>query len=103
MIQRLLLRGRGRSVYSTKCMCKHMIPVMATVKKWCGKMCLAFLFGVSLNDYTGMTLTSITEMSYLFPYVFIYWLLLESQLEANDLINKQVAKWTTIAYMIASK
>ena len=29
-------------------MCKHMIPIMATGKKWCGKMCLAFLFRVSL-------------------------------------------------------
>ena len=31
-------------------MCKHMIPIMATEKKWRGKMCLAFLFRVSLES-----------------------------------------------------
>ena len=35
-------------IYSTKCMYKHMIPIMATVRKWLGKICLAFLFRVSL-------------------------------------------------------
>ena len=34
-------------VYSLKCICKHMIPIMATGEKWLG-MCLAFLFCVSL-------------------------------------------------------
>ena len=29
-------------------MYKHMIPIMATVRKWRGKICLAFLFRVSL-------------------------------------------------------
>ena len=29
-------------------MYKHMIPIIATVKKWRWKICLAFLFRVSL-------------------------------------------------------
>ena len=29
-------------------MYKHLIPIMATVRKWRGKICLAFLFRVSL-------------------------------------------------------
>ena len=29
-------------------MYKHLIPIMATVTKWRGKICLAFLFRVSL-------------------------------------------------------
>ena len=30
-------------------MYKHMIPIVATVRKWRGKICLAFLFRVSLH------------------------------------------------------
>ena len=33
-------------------MYKHMILIMATVRKWRGKICLAFLFCVSLFDQT---------------------------------------------------
>ena len=30
-------------------------PIMATVRKWRGKICLAFLFRVSLSNYTTKT------------------------------------------------
>ena len=35
-----------------KFMYKHLIPIMATVRKWRGKICLAFLFRASLNTIT---------------------------------------------------
>ena len=47
-------------------MYKHMIPIMATVRKWQGKICIAFLFRVSLvcsNDDPGVTLTYFTARS----------------------------------------
>ena len=35
-------------------MYKHMIPIMATVRKWRGKIWLAFLFRVSLYAFTDL-------------------------------------------------
>ena len=34
--------------YTVQNACINMIPIMATVRKWRGKICLAFLFRVSL-------------------------------------------------------
>ena len=31
----------------------HSMPIMATVRKWRGKICLAFLFRVSLYEKSG--------------------------------------------------
>ena len=36
-------------------MYKHMIPIMAIEKKWQGKICLAFLFRVSLHGSISLT------------------------------------------------
>ena len=44
-------------------MYKHMIPIMAIVKKWRGKICLAFLFRVSLDvDVETFKITSLCNI-----------------------------------------
>ena len=42
-------------------MYKHMLPIMAIVRKWRGKICLAFLFRVSLDSIVLLHLYQILK------------------------------------------
>ena len=64
---------------------KDMIPIMATVKKWRGKICLSFLFRVSL--YQGV--------SFLFcfrqKFVFANWFDHDQMADVGNVVSQIIA------------